>query len=42
VVDIQVREESSDPQTAAFSREPYRVATCTRCGAERAKRMNDV
>lgn len=41
-VGIEIREESDDPAGAAFSREPYRVATCTRCGTERAQRMNDV
>lgn len=38
---IQIREESDDPTDAQFSREPYRVATCTRGGTERARRMNN-
>jgi hypothetical protein len=40
-VAIEIRAESDDPRNAAFSREPYRVATCTSCGTEQAMRMND-
>lgn len=40
-VAIEIRAESEDPRNAAFSREPYRVTTCTRCGAEQSRRMND-
>ena len=41
-VDIEIRAESNDPETSVFSREPYRVTTCARCGTERSQRMNDV
>ncbi|WP_096389745.1 DUF7835 family putative zinc beta-ribbon protein [Halopenitus persicus] len=41
-VRVEIRTESEDPENAAFSREPYRVAVCTRCGRETATRMNDV
>ena len=41
-VAIDIRAESDDPTNAEFSREPYRVTTCNRCGAESARRMNDV
>ncbi|MCD2200097.1 hypothetical protein LPA44_09320 [Halobacterium sp. KA-4] len=40
-VTVELRTESADDQNAAFSREPYRVATCRECGDVRAKRMND-
>jgi hypothetical protein len=38
---IEIRTESSEPENAAFSREPYRVATCVVCGNESAIRMNN-
>lgn len=38
---IEIRTESDEPEKAAYSREPYRVATCTRCSTERAQRMNN-
>lgn len=40
-VTIELRAESADDKNAAFSREPYRVATCRECGEVRAERMND-
>jgi CO dehydrogenase/acetyl-CoA synthase alpha subunit len=41
-VRIELRAESDDRgENAAFSREPYRVATCRRCDTSRARRMND-
>ncbi|WP_336036329.1 hypothetical protein [Halobacterium yunchengense] len=40
-VAVELRTEGSDPETAAFSREPYRVATCEACGHTTARRMND-
>ncbi|SEW28894.1 DUF7835 family putative zinc beta-ribbon protein [Halobacterium jilantaiense] len=41
-VHIELRAESDDPgENAAFSREPYRVATCRRCETSRSRRMND-
>nr|WP_313695938.1 hypothetical protein [Halobaculum sp. XH14] len=39
-VGIEIRTEGSG-ENASFSREPYRVAECTRCGYEAATRMND-
>ena len=39
-VGIEIRTEGSG-ENASFSREPYRVATCVRCGHESATRMND-
>ncbi len=40
-VRVEIRTESDDPENAAFSREPYRVATCSECGSETATRMNN-
>ena len=40
-VAIEIRTESEKRQNAAFSREPYRVATCRVCGGEDAIRMNN-
>ena len=40
-VRIEIRTESTKRQNAAFSREPYRVATCQRCGGQTALRMNN-
>ncbi|MFB6104040.1 MAG: hypothetical protein ABEJ57_02990 [Halobacteriaceae archaeon] len=40
-VHVELRTESADPENAAFSREPYRVATCRRCGHETSTRMNN-
>jgi len=40
-VSVEVRTENEGGENAAFSREPYRVATCRTCGAETSKRMND-
>lgn len=41
-VSVQIRTESNKRENAEFSREPYRVVTCTACGSERATRMNNV
>ncbi|SDX78521.1 DUF7835 family putative zinc beta-ribbon protein [Halopenitus persicus] len=41
-VRVEIRTESENPENAAFSREPYRVAVCARCGHETATRMNNV
>lgn len=38
---IEIRTESAKRENARYSREPYRVATCLRCGAESAIRMNN-
>ncbi|MFB6361425.1 MAG: hypothetical protein ABEH59_08910 [Halobacteriales archaeon] len=40
-VRIEIRTESKQQQNAAYSREPYRVATCDHCGSESALRMNN-
>lgn len=40
-VHVELRTESPDPENAAFSREPYRVAMCCRCGNETSIRMNN-
>lgn len=40
-VSIQLRTESRQEENAEFSREPYRVSTCRRCGADRSIRMNN-
>jgi hypothetical protein len=40
-VRVEIRTESTATENAAFSREPYRVATCQRCGSETELRMND-
>ena len=41
-VSVQMRTESKKDQNAEFSREPYRVTECQRCGARASQRMNDV
>ncbi|MFB6268890.1 MAG: hypothetical protein ABEH83_03040 [Halobacterium sp.] len=38
---IELRTENDDVENAAFSREPYRIATCRSCGTTTARRMND-
>lgn len=41
-VAVELQTESPDQEkTAAYSREPYRVATCRDCGETTARRMND-
>ena len=40
-VRIEIRTESRKRENAAFSREPYRVATCEFCGDESVLRMNN-
>ncbi len=40
-VRIEIRTESKKRENAAFSREPYRIATCQQCGDEQALRMNN-
>lgn len=41
-IEIEIRVEG-DPgsEDGAYSREPYRVANCRRCGTERSQRMNN-
>ncbi|SFR54582.1 DUF7835 family putative zinc beta-ribbon protein [Halogeometricum limi] len=40
-VRVELREEGKNPDTAAFSREPYRISICSLCGVENALRMNN-
>lgn len=40
-VHIELRTESKKRENAAFSREPYRVATCALCGHTTSLRMNN-
>ncbi len=40
-VSVQIRTESLKDENAQFSREPYRVAECQRCGARKSQRMNN-
>jgi hypothetical protein len=40
-VSVELRTENEGGENAAFSREPYRVATCRTCGEETSQRMND-
>lgn len=40
-VSVQIRTESSRPENAEFSREPYRVSKCRACGEETTQRMNN-
>ncbi|MFB6125802.1 MAG: hypothetical protein ABEJ79_00670 [Halolamina sp.] len=40
-ITVEIRTESSKTENAEFSREPYRVATCRKCGTESATRMNN-
>jgi uncharacterized metal-binding protein YceD (DUF177 family) len=40
-VSVQIRTESLKEENAEFSREPYRVAECQRCGSRTSQRMNN-
>ncbi|WP_248515452.1 DUF7835 family putative zinc beta-ribbon protein [Salinarchaeum laminariae] len=40
-VSVQILAESRNPENAEFSREPYRVAECQRCGQRDSQRMNN-
>ncbi|SEP25307.1 hypothetical protein SAMN04487948_12718 [Halogranum amylolyticum] len=40
-VRVELRKESSKPNNAEYSREPYRVATCMECQTETTLRMNN-
>ncbi len=40
-VNVQIRTESLKQENAQFSREPYRVAECQRCGNRTSQRMNN-
>ncbi len=39
-VSIQMRTENDETENAEFSREPYRVTECQRCGTRSSQRMN--
>ena len=39
-VTVQIRTESTKRKNAQFSREPYRVTECQRCGHRASQRMN--
>ncbi|WP_290813926.1 hypothetical protein [Halovivax sp.] len=40
-VSVQIRTESLKKENAQFSREPYRVTECQRCGRRNSQRMNN-
>ena len=40
-VAVEILTESSQPENAEFSREPYRVSECTICGTTETTRMNN-
>lgn len=40
-VSVQIRTESLKKENAQFSREPYRVTECQRCGSRNSQRMNN-
>ncbi|MEZ3114773.1 hypothetical protein RYH80_02415 [Halobaculum sp. MBLA0147] len=40
-VRVEIRTESQTAENAQFSREPYRVSTCSECGTESVTRMNN-
>lgn len=42
VVSLEILTESSQPENAEFSREPYRVSECQVCGTTTSTRMNNV
>ncbi|WP_049928797.1 DUF7835 family putative zinc beta-ribbon protein [Halopiger goleimassiliensis] len=40
-ISVQIRTESVKEENAQFSREPYRVKECQRCGNRSSQRMNN-
>lgn len=40
-VNVQIRTESTSSENAHYSREPYRVKECQRCGERTCQRMNN-
>ncbi|WP_254272078.1 hypothetical protein [Haloarcula marina] len=38
---LEIQTESSKPENAEFSREPYRVSECQVCGETTSTRMNN-
>ncbi|WP_336343833.1 DUF7835 family putative zinc beta-ribbon protein [Halalkalicoccus ordinarius] len=41
VVSLEIRTEGTNPETARYSREPYRITRCLGCGERRSQRMNN-
>jgi hypothetical protein len=40
-VSLEIRTEGSNPDTARYSREPYRITRCLGCGERHSQRMNN-
>lgn len=40
-VRIEIQTESTKSENTEFSREPYRVTECMKCGGTHSKRMNN-
>ncbi|MXR50498.1 hypothetical protein GRX03_02605 [Halovenus sp. WSH3] len=40
-VSVEILTESGKQQNAEYSREPYRVSTCSECGTTTKRRMNN-
>ncbi|AGN02021.1 hypothetical protein L593_10380 [Salinarchaeum sp. Harcht-Bsk1] len=40
-VSVQIMTEAEDSDNAHYSREPYRVRECQRCGERTSQRMNN-
>ncbi len=40
-VSVEILTESTSPENAEFSREPYRVSECAECGTVTRVRMNN-
>ncbi|PSQ32735.1 hypothetical protein BRD09_02805 [Halobacteriales archaeon SW_10_68_16] len=40
-VSVKILTESSEPENAEYSREPYRISECRDCGAVERTRMNN-
>ncbi|WP_458189310.1 DUF7835 family putative zinc beta-ribbon protein [Haladaptatus sp. NG-WS-4] len=41
-VSVEIITESDEAENAEYSREPYRVTECVRCGRSSQQRMNDI
>jgi hypothetical protein len=41
MVTVEIQTENRNAENAAFSREPYRIATCQTCGETTSQRMNN-
>ncbi|WP_083252562.1 hypothetical protein [Haladaptatus sp. W1] len=40
-VSVEIRTESTKQENTEFSREPYRITTCQKCGETTSQRMNN-